>query len=94
MVLPAFILGVKPLTPGFRTFEVAPRAADLEWVEGAVPTPQGDIAVSWKRSKRGAVCTITVPPGTRARFVGEGLVGRRSPARMLTSGKHTITVRA
>lgn len=44
----AYILGVKPLEPGFKTFKVEPAYGVLNTAEGKVPTPFGDINVSWQ----------------------------------------------
>ncbi|HUV38373.1 MAG TPA: alpha-L-rhamnosidase C-terminal domain-containing protein, partial [Planctomycetota bacterium] len=94
MILPAFVLGVRPLRPGFRLFEVRPRPGDLDRAEGVVPTPRGDVRVSWKRRARGGfTCTLTVPEGTRARFVADRLAGRPVRDRMLPPGRHTIEMR-
>ena len=38
--------GVKPLTPGYETFEIAPHLSDLDWIKAKVPTPNGDIALN------------------------------------------------
>lgn len=43
----AYMLGVKPLSPGFKTFAVEPVAGKIHQVSGSVPTPYGDIKVSW-----------------------------------------------
>jgi hypothetical protein len=93
MILPAFVLGVRPLAPGFRTFEVRPRPGGLAWAEGVVPTPHGLVRVSWKRRARGAfVCKLTVPEGTQARFVPDPLSARgRGRAALLPAGTHTVT---
>lgn len=45
-LLGKYYLGVKPLKPGYAEYLVEPHLGGLEWIEGAVPTPQGDIAVS------------------------------------------------
>jgi len=41
------ILGVKPTSPGFKTFEVKPKKCGLKFAKGKVPTPIGDINVEW-----------------------------------------------
>lgn len=38
--------GVKPLTPGYETFEIAPHLSDLDWIKAKVPTPNGDIVLN------------------------------------------------
>jgi hypothetical protein len=48
MLLSAEILGVEPIAPGFKVFQVYPHPADLTWAEGVVPTPRGDISVAWQ----------------------------------------------
>ena len=44
-LLPAYVLGVRPLEPGFGHALIAPQLGDLEWAEGRVPTPHGEIEV-------------------------------------------------
>lgn len=46
-----YFLGVKPTSPGFATYEVAPCLGGLKWMEGMVPTPRGDISVRVKDGK-------------------------------------------
>jgi len=48
MQLPAYVLGVRPAAPGWKEIEIAPQTAGLEWAEGTVPTPRGDISVKWR----------------------------------------------
>jgi hypothetical protein len=40
-----YLLGVKPLTPGFKSYLVEPSLAGLQWINGRVPTPHGNIEV-------------------------------------------------
>lgn len=44
-LLGKYFLGVKPVKPGYETFEVRPVLGDLSWMEGQVPTPTGNIDV-------------------------------------------------
>ncbi|WP_226176311.1 alpha-rhamnosidase [Hymenobacter lucidus] len=44
-LLGKYYLGVKPLTAGYATYEIVPSLGGLQWMEGTVPTPQGDITV-------------------------------------------------
>ncbi len=46
--LPQYVLGVKPLAPGWKEIEIAPQPGALQWAEGTIPTPLGAISVSWK----------------------------------------------
>jgi len=45
----AFVLGVRPLTAGFQTFEVKPYAGKLNYAKGSVPTPAGEIQIEWRK---------------------------------------------
>ena len=60
------ILGVRPLTPGFARFAVRPEPCGLQWAKGVVPTPHGDIAVSWTHADGALTLDLTVPPGCEA----------------------------
>lgn len=44
-LLGRYFLGVQPLTPGYEAYEVRPVLGALEWMEGEVPTPFGQIKV-------------------------------------------------
>jgi len=50
-ILPAEVVGIKPGAPGFREVAIVPHLADLDWAEARVPTPHGDVFVSWKRQR-------------------------------------------
>lgn len=40
-----YLLGVKPLSPGYDSYLVEPSLAGLQWIKGRVPTPHGNIEV-------------------------------------------------
>jgi alpha-L-rhamnosidase len=42
-LLGKYYLGVQPVSPGYETYAVEPVLGGLEWMEGSVPTPKGDI---------------------------------------------------
>lgn len=44
-LLGKYYLGVKPVKEGYAEFAVTPVLGGLEWMEGAVPTPHGEIRV-------------------------------------------------
>ncbi|WP_111979550.1 alpha-L-rhamnosidase [Algibacillus agarilyticus] len=55
------MLGIQPLTPGFKQFEVAPQFSHkLSRVKGSHPTPQGDIAVSWQLTKAESQAALNI----------------------------------
>jgi hypothetical protein len=49
------VLGVKAKKPGFAEFTVEPCESSLEYARGSVPTPYGEIFVSWKRKADGTL---------------------------------------
>lgn len=44
-LLGKYFLGVKPTSPGYATYVVEPQLGGLQWMEGKVPTPDGDICL-------------------------------------------------
>jgi len=50
-LLGKYYLGVKPLSPGYATYSVEPVLGGLQWMEGAVPTPHGNIKVYCSRTR-------------------------------------------
>ena len=65
-LLPRFVLGARPLAPGWRRAVIRPDPGPLTRAAGTVPTPRGPIRVEWTR---GAVfgLTLSLPPGMAAR---------------------------
>lgn len=101
--VPAFllsteVLGVKPLKPGFAEFQVAPKCGGLEWAEGVVPSPAGDIPVRWERQKDRFEISVTVPQGTQARIElppGKScLVDGKESKEAETGGRYVVTLGA
>lgn len=67
--LSARILGVSPLTPGYRQIKIQPLVCDLQWAKGKIPTPQGDVKVSWERTGKEFRLRAEIPKGARATIV-------------------------
>jgi hypothetical protein len=70
------VLGVKPVTPGYREWRVAPLTLGLEWAWGRFPVPGGEITVAWNAT--GGVINrmeVTSPEGTKGTVVLPGYVG-------------------
>lgn len=63
------VLGIAPLTLGFRRFRVAPHPAGLAWAEGVFPSPRGDIAVAWRQAEGRFELTVTAPEDAEAEVV-------------------------
>lgn len=64
-LLSRYVLGARPLTPGWKTLTLQPHVGTLTACAGKIPTPRGPITVDWKR---GATFTLrfAVPTGTVA----------------------------
>ncbi|MFG1641785.1 alpha-L-rhamnosidase C-terminal domain-containing protein [Amycolatopsis sp. NPDC049252] len=66
-VVPALtneLLGVSPTSPGFATWQVAPKPGTVAWARGAVPTPKGAVSASWSQVGSVFSLTVTAPRGT------------------------------
>lgn len=93
-----YLLGVAPVTPGFRTFSVQPQPTrEVRWAKGLVPTPHGAVAVSWDASGETFKLALTVPKGTVADVVlpkgGTCTVnGKPGPVSGLRAGAYDIVV--
>ena len=64
-----FVLGLEPLSPGWKTFSVAPQLGELDYAEGTAHTPYGPIHCRVKKEAQGRVsCQISCPAGLSPRF--------------------------
>lgn len=80
----ARILGVTPTAPGFKTMAIHPSVCDLTWAKGVVPTPHGDVTVSWKWADDTLRLDAVVPEGTEADVILPGKTEH------VTAGKHSV----
>ncbi len=58
-ILPAVVLGVRPLKDGWKEFAVEPHLGSLKWASACVPTPAGNIEIQADANKT----TIDIPAG-------------------------------
>ncbi|HZJ83676.1 MAG TPA: family 78 glycoside hydrolase catalytic domain [Clostridia bacterium] len=70
----AYILGVKPLEPGFKSFKVDPVPSILHKASGKVPTPYGDIIVHWEQLDGRIECNITHPEEIKCIREGNSII--------------------
>lgn len=49
-LLGKYYLGVKPTAPGYSKYEVKPNLGGLQWMEGKVPTPNGEVELYVSKS--------------------------------------------
>jgi alpha-L-rhamnosidase len=61
------VLGIKPTSPGFKTFDILPHLGrTLSTVSGKTPTPIGDINANFNTST--GICMFSTPVGTIGRI--------------------------
>jgi hypothetical protein len=60
-LLPRFVLGAQPLTPGWKRALIQPHPGSLEQASGKVPTGLGPISIEWKNSD-GFKLSLALPP--------------------------------
>jgi Bacterial alpha-L-rhamnosidase C-terminal domain/Bacterial alpha-L-rhamnosidase 6 hairpin glycosidase domain len=77
--LTAYVLGVRPTSPGFSTFAVLPHTSALAWASGTVPTPHGDLKVAWHRLGDKLVVSVDAPTGTRWENAPAAAVAKPAP---------------
>ncbi len=97
VMLPAYMLGIRPRRPGFKTFDFAPQPGDLSHARGTVPTPHGPVHAGWRIHGDRWTGRLTVPEGTAARFapppgyVLDARGGATRRAVTLGPGTHTLS---
>lgn len=62
-ILPRYLLGVTPLTPGFGLAQIHPQPGSLTRVAGTVPTIRGPIEVAWNHASGEAPTLVVSLPG-------------------------------
>ncbi|MHB9848155.1 alpha-L-rhamnosidase C-terminal domain-containing protein [Streptomyces krungchingensis] len=96
-VLPALthhLLGARPTSPGYATWEVAPQPGDVDWAMGQLPTPHGPLRVEWENGDHEFRVTVHVPDGTRGSVAVPGDARRlrvRAGSRTLWDGRRAAT---
>ena len=64
-LLPRYVLGARPLAPGWARALVRPHPGALTHAEGRIPTPRGPVAVGWEKGDQFRM-RLGLPPGTSA----------------------------
>ncbi|MBD9726341.1 family 78 glycoside hydrolase catalytic domain [Streptomyces caniscabiei] len=88
------VAGLRPLTPGYRTLDIAPRPGDgLTSAAASLTTPYGRASVAWSVSGTELTVDVSLPPGTTGRFSApEGWLGTGEVSR-LGAGNHRLILR-
>jgi len=85
-IIPRFLLGIRPLEPGFGRILIQPRPGTLQRVEGTTPSPHGPISLALERdSTDGLEMQMEFPAHLTAKVVLPR--GDRKTATLLVDGK-------
>lgn len=106
--LVSYVVGIQPLTPGGKTWSLAPQMGDLNSAQGGFTTPLGKFSAEWKKRNTGLILNYNVPESTngtlRLQSIHAGarilLDGRQQKSKAhdgvfkvsVPGGKHVITV--
>jgi hypothetical protein len=82
--LPAEVVGIKPVLPGFALFEVRPQLGGLAFAKAVVPSPHGLIAVSMSIKDGVFEETLLIPRGCNANVF---LPKRQGSPKVFVDGK-------
>ena len=91
-LLSRFVLGARPLTPGWSRATIRPHPGTLTRAEGRIPTPRGPVAIRWERGATFKL-SFTLPPGVSAAVElplaegARGVVMDGKPARAHREGR-------
>lgn len=83
------VLGIKPLEPGFKVFEIIPHLGDtISYVNGSTPTLNGLISASF--NVKSGITTLEIPKGTLAKRVAIPL-GDNTVKSLFLNGKPILS---
>lgn len=81
-IISRFVLGVRPLEPGYARILIAPQPGDLKWARGKVPTAVGPVKVAVENVASFKI-QVEIPSGAKARIV----LPRRPEGKIILDGK-------
>jgi len=85
----AYVAGVQPGSPGFKTVRIAPHLGPLDQVESRVPHPAGAIETAFRRSSpAGLSAEIVLPAGIEGELIWRGITRplQPGPNRLMLEG--------
>ncbi len=68
----ASLLGIRPAAAGFRRVRIAPRLGPLQWIEGTMPHPRGEISAGLRREGERLAARLVLPAGVSGTFAWQG----------------------
>jgi alpha-L-rhamnosidase len=67
--LSRWVLGIRPVRPGYADYVVDPHPGDLAWACGAVPSPAGPIRIAWQEDGGSPTLWLDAPEGLSGTFI-------------------------
>ncbi|MEX0747733.1 MAG: alpha-L-rhamnosidase C-terminal domain-containing protein, partial [Rhodothermales bacterium] len=77
----ATICGIRPGAAGFKEVHIEPALGRLDWIQGSVPHPLGDIRVDLRPNGEVLVGYVELPPGVNGTLSWRGWTVRLTPGR-------------
>jgi len=81
------VAGIQPAAPGFERVRIRPHLGTLSSVKATVPTPRGDVSVTYTRRGEIVDATVTLPKGVTGQLAWKGA------SLALRAGEQTVTLR-
>lgn len=66
------VAGIRPAMPGFKSVTIEPHLGTLKHVKAALPAPQGEIDVEYRRTEKGIEASVSLPAGVSGELVWKG----------------------
>ncbi len=86
-IVPRWLMGVQPTSPGFATVRIAPQPASLQKAATTIPTIRGPIDVAFTNTEKEFSLELSVPANVKATVV----MPRSGKTHEIGSGKHEFT---
>ncbi len=68
-IIPRYVVGVQPLSPGFKTIKIKPQIGNLEFIRAQVPTIRGPVSVVVEQNKNEYRLQVDIPGNSTALVV-------------------------
>lgn len=88
--LSGYVLGIRPVRPGWATWVVEPQPGDLRWAQGQAPTPSGPVVSRWKRGSISLSDSFTLTAGGPTATMGAVCVPLLGKARTIASDGRVV----
>jgi len=89
-IIPRYLMGIRPLAPGYAKVLIKPQPGSLDWAECTCPTMKGSVCVRYEREGESSfLVTVYIPEGSTGLADLRNLTGNEASVYDgLTPGKH------